>query len=132
MQPLRIGLAVLMVLHGIAHLPGFANSWRLATFPDLPYHTTLLGGRLEIGDAGMRVAGALWLAAALAFCLAGAGAVLQRGGWMAFAIAVAAASLVLCLLEWPAARIGVWVNVAILLALVLAQRLHWFASPAAG
>lgn len=132
MQSVRIGLAVLMVLHGIAHLPGFANSWRLATFPEVPYHTTLLGGRLEVGDTGMRVAGALWLLAALAFMVAGAGAVMQRGGWMTFAMAVAAASLVLCLLEWPAARIGVWVNVAILLALVLAQRLHWFTSQTAG
>ena len=131
MQSLRTGLSVLMVLHGVAHLPGFVNSWRLAVFPDLPYHTTLLAGRLEIGDAGMRVVGALWLAAALGFCVAGAAGLAQRGGWVPLAMIVAAVSATLCVLEWPAARIGLWVNLAILLVLAAALRLGWLNAPPA-
>jgi hypothetical protein len=131
MQPLRIGLSILMVLHGVAHLPGFVNSWRLAVFPDLPYHTTLLAGRLEIGDWGMRVVGVLWLAAALGFWVAGAAGLAQRGSWVPLAMIVSAASATLCLLEWPAARIGLWVNLVILLALAAALRLGWLNAPAA-
>ena len=130
MQPLRIAVAVLMILHGVAHLPGFVSSWRLATLPEIPYHTTVLAGRVDIGDAGMRAMGVLWLAAALAFWIAGAAALTGRHGWVMLAMGVATASLVLCTLEWPVARIGLAVNLAIVLALVLAQRLHWFDGPA--
>jgi hypothetical protein len=128
MQPLRIGLAVLMILHGVAHLPGFVSSWRLAALPELPYHTTVLGGRVDIGNAGMRAMGVLWLAAGLAFWIAGAAALTGQRGWIALATGVVAASLVLCALEWPVARIGLGVNLAIALALVLAQRMGWFAA----
>ena len=129
MQLFRLWLAVLMLAHGVAHLPGFAASWRLTRLPELPYHTTLLAGRLDVGDVGMRVAGALWLAAALGFFLAAGGAVLGRDWWIPLAIVVAVTSLALCVLEWPASRVGVPVNLVILAALLLGQRLAWLAPP---
>ena len=126
----RIALGVLMLAHGVAHLPGLLASWRLATFPEIPYHTTLLGGRIDVGDGGMRLVGALWLVAALAFGVAALGAFQTRGWWTSAALAAALGSLALCVTEWPAARIGVFVNVAIVGAVLLGQRAFWAASAA--
>jgi hypothetical protein len=122
MSWLRVGFAILLLAHGIAHLPGLLGAWRLATFPELPYHTTLLAGRLDVGDGGMRVMGALWLVVALAFVAAATGAFLGRGWWTSLAVAAALASLALCALEWPAARIGAVVNGVILGGLLVGQR----------
>jgi hypothetical protein len=128
MSWVRVGLAVLLLGHGIAHLPGLLGSWRLATFPELPYHTTLLAGRLDVGDGGLRVMGALWLAAAVAFAAASVGAFFTRSWWPSLAAATALASLALCALEWPAARVGVVVNVVVLGTLLLGARAGWVVS----
>lgn len=120
---MRIVMAVLMVLHGVAHLPGFVNEWRLATLEGLPYRTTILAGRLELGEAGIRVVGTLWLVAAIAFWAAGAGALAGRSWWIPAAAIVAVASLALSLVELPEARIGVLVNLVILAGLFMASRL---------
>ena len=122
---MRFTLAVLMILHGVAHLPGFAGSWRLATFPDLPYHTRLLDGRFEVGDGGMRLVGTLWLLAALGFVVAAVAAIRNEGWWAGAAFVVTLLSLALCALEWPAARVGVPVNLGLVVALLAGRALGW-------
>lgn len=122
---MRFALAVLMILHGVAHLPGFANSWRLATFTHVPYHTRLLAGRLEVGDGGMRIVGTLWLLVALGFVAAGMAAMLGAAWWAGAAYFTALLSLALCALEWPAAQIGVPVNVVIAVALLAGRVFNW-------
>lgn len=122
---MRSTLAVLMLLHGVAHLPGFAGSWRLATFPDLPYHTRLLDGRVDVGDAGMRLVGLLWLLIALGFAVTAVAALRGAPWWGGGALVVTLLSLALCALEWPAARIGVPVNVAIAVALLAGRHFGW-------
>ena len=117
---MRLALAALMILHGIAHLVGFAGSWHLGA--DLPYKTTVLAGRIDLGDAGIRVAGLLWLVAAIAFVVAGAGAALNYDWWVKATLYVTFASLVLTLVELPDARIGLVVNVAILALLFVRER----------
>jgi hypothetical protein len=122
---MRFTLAVLMILHGVAHLPGFAGSWRLATFPDLPYHTRLLDGRFEVGDGGMRLVGTLWLLAALGFVVAAVAAIRNEGWWAGAAFVVTLLSLALCALEWPAARVGVPVNLGLVVALLAGRASGW-------
>ena len=119
---MRIAIAVFLALHGIAHTPGFLASWRLAVLQGLPYHTTLFGGRLRVGDAGMRVVGVLWLVFAVAFVGVAIATLLDRSWWLPAAAAVTLASLALCAAEVPAARIGLAVNVALLVALGVASR----------
>jgi hypothetical protein len=122
---MRFALAVLMILHGVAHLPGFVGSWRLATFPHLPYHTRLLDGRLEVGDGGMRLVGTLWLLVALGFVVAAVAALAGQGWWAGAAFVTTLVSLALCVLEWPAAHVGVPVNVALALALLAGRAFRW-------
>lgn len=99
-----------MLVHAVAHLPGFLVSWQLATLADLPYKTTVLAGRLSVGDRGMQVIGLLWLALAVGFAAAGVGAVARLPWWNAVATAATVVSLVLCVLAWPDTRFGVVVN----------------------
>ena len=122
MTMLRYAVAVAMLVHGFAHLPGVVTAWRLQVLPDFPYHTVLLRGRLDVGDAGMRIMGALWLAAAVGFGIASAAAFMGDAHWLPLACAAALMSSAICALEWPLARVGFWVDIALLAVLVLAAR----------
>jgi hypothetical protein len=122
---LRVALAGLMAVHGIAHLVGFAVPWRLLQAEEMPYSTTLLAGRLDVGDAGIKMVGLVWLGLAVAFLAAAVGVWMDRPGWTGIALGVAAASLVMSVLGWPAARIGVAVNLVLALGLVGGWWLGW-------
>ena len=122
---MRIALAVLMTLHGIAHLVGFAGAWQLSAAANVPYRTTVLGGHVDLGAAGIRAIGLLWVMAALAFVTVSAGAVLHTEWWLGAAVLVALGSLALTILELPEARIGAMVNVVLLAILLVALRLHF-------
>jgi hypothetical protein len=121
---MRFVLAFFLLAHGVAHLAGFVSSWKFATLAELPYKTTVFSGRVDVGDAGIRVMGALWLLAALAFLVA-AIAVATEAGWaVRFTLAGIIASLMLCVVGWPDARIGVAVNVGLVLLLAIGARLN--------
>jgi len=119
---MRIALAVLMAVHGVAHLVGFAGAWRLA--PDgIPYKTTVLAGHVDLGDVGIRAVGVLWMGLAVGFAVAAAGAIGDRSWWQSLAVGVTIASLLMSATEWPEARIGVAINVLILGVLVAGRSL---------
>ena len=120
---MRYALALLFVAHGVAHLPGFLTSWRLASLEGMAYKTTLLAGSLDVGDAGIRIVGVLWLLVAVGFIASGIGTALGVAWWGTLTAVVASFSLVLSVLEWPEARIGLVVNLVILAYLGIAPRL---------
>lgn len=123
---MRIALAVFMVLHGIAHLVGFAVSWRLLESDEVPFKTTLWFGQLDVGPTGIRLVGLLWLALAVAFLTASGGGVLSRSWWMALASGTALSSLALSMISLPEARIGILANVFVLGVLALGPSLGWW------
>lgn len=110
----RRAAALFLLAHGFAHLVGFLGSWRLGEFADAPYTTEILNGAVDVGDAGIRAIGLLWIAGAAGFAAA---AVAWLRGRHAVVAAVAIASLALCVVGLPNAIVGVWVNVGILAAL---------------
>ena len=69
---LHWGAGVILALHGLIHLLGFASYLKLMTVPTLPYKTAVLGGRLDLGAAGMSLFGLAWGVAALGFVLVAA------------------------------------------------------------
>ena len=77
---MRILLALLMAAYGIAHLPGFLVSWRLRSFPEMPFRTTIIGTSVDVGEIGIKVIGLVWLAAGVAFVVL-AVATLTRAAW---------------------------------------------------
>lgn len=122
---MKIVLGVLLLMHGVAHLVGFLVPWRLFEADDLPYGTTIFAGRIDVGPTGIRLVGLVWLAVAVAF------AVTAVAVWTASPRALSAipplvlASLVLCVAGWPAAKIGIPVNLGLLALLGLDRLFDW-------
>jgi 2-hydroxy-6-oxonona-2,4-dienedioate hydrolase len=120
---MRIAFVLVLILHGVAHLVGFLGPWGLlpAASPSAvpaPSPNALFGGRLTLGDTAARGFGVIWLVAALSFVIVAIG-FWRRDSWSLPAlVSVSLASLALSTAWWPAARIGVLVNVAILLTLL--------------
>ena len=117
---MRALFAVLLLLHGLAHVVGFLVPWRLVPgSPTTPQPTMnrLLGGRLLLGDVPARAFGVLWLVTGLTFALV-ALAWWRQQSWSGGAlVAILLVSVVLTAVWWPATRIGLVLNLGILLAL---------------
>jgi 2-hydroxy-6-oxonona-2,4-dienedioate hydrolase len=118
---MRIAASLFLLVHGIAHLVGFLTPWHLlpaATEGTTPPSTNmLLGGRLVLGEGAAKGLGIAWLALFLAFAVVAFGVWKQASWSRSGVVAVALVSLLFSLAWWPTARIGVYVNVAILLVL---------------
>jgi hypothetical protein len=122
---MRYVLAAFLLAHGFAHLVGLAGSWRLGT--GVPHKTTLLGGRLDLGERGIRAFGVVWLFGAVAFATAAAALILVPALWTTLVLAAAAFSLIISVLALPDARLGVGINIVLLAFAWLASRFHWLA-----
>jgi hypothetical protein len=98
-------LTVVIVLHGLIHLMGFAKAFGYADLPQLTQPIS----------PGM---GLVWLAAA-ALMLATAGALLlwPRGWWAVGAVAVIVSQVAISA-SWSDARVGTVANIVILIAIV--------------
>lgn len=112
-----IAFALFLLLHGFAHLVGFAGPWGLAT--SLSPQTTLLAGRISTGPVALRVLGVIWLGGSLAFTLAAVGVLRHAAWWPSFTFGAAVASLLLCIVSLPESKIGIPVNIAIIAAVLL-------------
>jgi hypothetical protein len=125
---LRFAFALILIVHGVAHLVGFVVPWRIAEFEESPYRTTLFNGRLDVGDAGIRFVGILWLLAAAAFFISGGALLLVAPWWPWLTGMVAGYSLVLAVAGWPDSRIGVPIDLMILLYVLVGSRLGWLSA----
>lgn len=112
-----IAFAVFLVLHGFAHLVGFAGSWGLSA--NIVPQTALLNGRIPLSLDAVRVMGILWAVLAGAFVVAAVGVARQEPWWAAATIFIASASFVMCVFGLPGAKIGVLVNAAIIATVLL-------------
>jgi Family of unknown function (DUF6544) len=116
---LQIILAIAVGIHGLIHLLGFVAYWPLAKVVELPYKTSLLGGRLELGAGGMRLYSALWLLSALGFVIAAIALATKWPSWAPLMLGAVLLSIVVCIPDWGAAFRGVWIDVVLLLVLVI-------------
>ncbi len=114
---LTIILSLFVAVHGLIHLMGFVAYWPLREVSELPYKTSLLSGKLEVGAAGMRLFSLLWLLAAIGFVISALGIFFARSWWAPLMLAAALFSLLLCILDWGAAFRGAIINIVILLLL---------------
>jgi hypothetical protein len=114
-------LASMLLAHGVAHLPGFVVAWQLASFPELPFRTTIFG-TVDIGLAGTRVVGIAWLLSAIVFAVIAATIALRVELPSALVPLVLGVSAALCLSAWPKAGYGFIANAAIAAVLVAGER----------
>jgi hypothetical protein len=112
--------AVFMALHGAVHAIGFTVSWGLGGPRGVEYSTSVLNGAVEVGDAGVKLLGLLWLATAAAFV--GVAALLWRRHprGLALAVGLLVVSLGLCVLGLPGSEIGLAVDLVLLGLLAVA------------
>ena len=115
---LRFGLAAFLVWHGLIHLLYVAAYWKLAEMEQFPYKTTLLSGRWQVGETGIRVFGVLWLAAAVGFVIAAVGLGADQSWWKPVIVGVALLSLVISALDWNVAYGGVGIGLVIVIAVI--------------
>jgi hypothetical protein len=131
MRILSYVLILLFVLHGLVHVMGFVAYWPLAEVTALPYKTSLLNGRWDIGVTGMRLFSLLWLLAGLLFAGAAAGLLLSQAWAWPVLWAAALLSLAICLLDYGPAWRGALLSGLILLGLIALQGLRTPAAPLA-
>jgi hypothetical protein len=109
-------VAGFFVLHALAHVVGLKDIWGIGA--EATNSTTYLTG-LDPHSAVYVALGVAWLAALVLFVGAAAGIVLRRSWWLPLAFAAAALSLVLCVVWFDAAIVGLVVNAVILAGLVV-------------
>jgi len=119
--------SAVLILHGLIHLMGTTVYLKLGKIDGLPYKTTLLGARWELGESGMRLFGALWVIPAVGFVLSGLALLFGSAWWQPVAIGNALLSLLPTGLDWSSACAGAIINLVILgmiwLGPVVASRL---------
>lgn len=108
--------AIFLLLHGFAHLVGFVGPWGLSS--SVQPQSTLLAGRISIGMIEMRALGIFWLGGALAFTMAAVGVLRHAPWWPGFTFGAAIGSLLLCILSIPQSKIGIPINVAIIVTVL--------------
>ena len=109
-----VAASAVLIVHGLIHLMGTTVYLKLGKIEGLPYKTTLLNGRWDLGERGMRVFGALWVLPALGFVLGGVAVLAGWTSWLPMVTATTVFSLVLTVLDWQAAFAGAILNALIL------------------
>ena len=112
-------IAIFLLLHGLAHLVGFVGPWGLSN--SVQPQSSLLAGRISIGMIAMRTLGIFWLGGALAFTVAAVGVLRHAPWWPAFTFGAAIGSLLLCILSIPESKVGIPINVAIIVTMLLSH-----------
>ena len=110
--------AAILALHGVVHFLGLVAYFELATFEELPYKTTLLGGTIDVGEVGIRAFGVLSAVAGIGFIGAAVALVVDWDHWRPALVAVTLFSLVLTSADYTVASAGALLNLIILGALV--------------
>ncbi len=114
----------LLTIHGLIHLMGFAAYWPLTEIKNLPYKTTLLTERWDVGASGIRIISLLWLLAAVGFVAAAVALITHQGWWLPLLFGVTLLSLGLTVLDWSVAYRGALINLVILIVLVPVEGLR--------
>lgn len=126
-KTIQIIFAVVLGLHGLIHLIGTAVYMKLTEIQGFSYKTTLLGGRWDIGENGIRIFGALWVVPTVGFIVVAVALLAGWEWWRPLLVAVTLMSLVLTFLDWSVAYAGVVINLIILAVVWLGPRIaSWF------
>jgi hypothetical protein len=114
--------ALFLIAHGLVHLLWFVVPWQITEVDGLPYSTTILGGRLDLGAGGIRFYGLLWIVPTVAFVLAGIGLLFSAPWWWTLTLGAVAISFLLCILRLPVAKWGALIDVLIAAVLLLGNQ----------
>lgn len=111
---MKIVLVLVLVIHGLIHLLGFAKGFGLAEVPQLRGATLL-----QLGPAWQRPIAALWLVAGALVVTAAVMLALGTGGWWRLGLAALVLSQALVIYAWPDAKAGTVANLVLTVAVLL-------------
>ena len=111
---IRIIGAIILFFHGLIHLMGTTVYMKLGSLDGFPYKTSILNGRMDLGESGIYIFGVLWALAAIGFVVTTVGLFAQSKWNQSLLVGVSIFSLILTGLDWEIASTGFIVNVAIL------------------
>lgn len=103
---MKIAFFILLMLHGLIHLMGFAKAFQYADMKQL---------NIDIS----KPVGMVWLTATLLFVTAAILFLLEKDNWIVFSIAAILISQVIIILSWSDAKFGTIANIIILIASVI-------------
>lgn len=112
---MRIAIAVLLTIHGLIHLLGFVQPWKLAKVEALSGRTLV-----PLSEAAGRVVGILWLLAAMLLLAASASRLAECRAWWALGALGIALSQALIILQWSDAKAGTVANLLLVLPVAVA------------
>jgi hypothetical protein len=111
---IRIISSIILFFHGLIHLMGTTVYMKLGSLDGFPYKTSILNGRMDLGESGIYIFGVLWALAAIGFVVTTVGLFAQSKWNQSLLVGVSIFSLILTGLDWEIASAGFIVNVAIL------------------
>ncbi len=126
---LKILVSAFFTFHGLVHLIGFFVNWKIISVETMPYATSVLAHKIEVGATGIRIIGLLWVVAAGLWIVAGVGLMALAPWWLAMTVVALLFSTVMCILGWPDARYGLLINLIIVVFLFLNGRYDWLPMP---
>ena len=103
---MRFFLFLIIIIHGLIHLIGFAKAFKLADVTQITNHIT-------------EPVGALWLLCAVLFTVAAVLVLLKKEDWWMIAGPAVVLSQTLVMLSWSDAKIGTIVNFIVLFPLII-------------
>lgn len=117
---MSILLGLTLLAHGTAHLVGFFGPFGLLPGGAM-YRPALFDGRIAVSTTTAKLLGSAWLATAIAFAIASVAVWLRVSWWLPYTGAVAGVSLVLSALCYPDSKLGIPLNLSLLVFLVAAH-----------
>jgi hypothetical protein len=116
--------SLFLLVHGLIHLIGFIGYWKITQIQGFAYPTSPLAGRIAATPGLVRFLGVLWLVAAIGFVAGAIGLFTHQSWWRPVILIMALLSLVIRALGWPDAQMGVFINIAILVVVLLGPMLY--------
>ncbi|MBI5034296.1 MAG: ABC transporter permease [Chloroflexi bacterium] len=126
---IRIIAAVVLFFHGLIHLMGTVVYMKLGTLEQFAYKTTILNGRVDLGESGIYIFGVLWALAAIGFVVTAAGLIAKWKWNPSLLVGVSIFSLLLTALDYKIAFTGVLVNIVILAIVLVKPRVVGLTTP---
>jgi len=112
----RWAFALLLIMHGFAHLPGVLGSWKVKSFEDVSYQPNAIF--TDAGDTTVFLLGIVWFTAAIGFLVAGISLLVHFEWWPHIALGAMLTSLIPTILWNQDARIGLELNIALLIVIL--------------
>ena len=114
-----IALAALIALHGLAHMVGFAAPYGYMKNPPL-----------ALTGSSAKILGIFWFIAAVVFVVAAIGLMRKASWWTPVTLVACLLSIALSTVALPYAKIGLFVDVALVAFLFVNRGSGWITTPA--